>query len=490
MMNLLTDPWIPVCSEGGGICKIPLKELLCKDDEWQVSLPRDDMEIAAVQLAISLTQSLFAPQNKQELKKRLSTPLETTEYDMAIQGHVDWFCLDHPEHPFMQYRGVRAKELTSIQKLFIGLPEGNNHCFFNRTDEINRVCPACAAICLFNQASNCPSFGGGFMGSLRGAAPMTTLVSGGHLRDTVWLNIVTRNSIQRLLPTSDLGVPVWIDLIAPGQSVPALKIGLLGGLFWQPAHIELMWESGFSACDFCGSSTSLTTYGFRKEKFTYELLIDSAKWPHPHSPMLWEKKGRVEQKFASFTRTAPGWTQLTTMVIQKGQKELEGSAPAAVVSQYKETFRGKHLNLIVGGYRVKQASVVERRHEQFSLPEGWDENLGQLEGYLEDALTVKDILRKRAFALGKRIGIGGLANQSETLFFNDTEMLVHKALRSLGRDETGKAREVFRNNLIDLARRIFDEMVQSYRHDPKLFKAVITARNSLQKQLNQLRRKT
>ena len=35
-----------------------------------------------------------------------------------------------------------------------------------------------AAITLFNQASNCPSFGGGFKGSLRGGAPITTLVFG------------------------------------------------------------------------------------------------------------------------------------------------------------------------------------------------------------------------------------------------------------------------------------------------------------------------
>ncbi|MBN2569845.1 MAG: type I-E CRISPR-associated protein Cse1/CasA, partial [Deltaproteobacteria bacterium] len=50
-MNLLTEQWIPVRPlTGGGLEKISLRELLCGEKKWEICLPRDDMELAAMQL--------------------------------------------------------------------------------------------------------------------------------------------------------------------------------------------------------------------------------------------------------------------------------------------------------------------------------------------------------------------------------------------------------------------------------------------------------
>ncbi len=77
----------------------------------------------------------------------------------------------------MQTRNVQAKEATPIQKLLIGLPEGNNHAFFNEVGEVKQLGSMVAAIALFNQASNCPSFGGSFKGTCA-VVRQTTLVAG------------------------------------------------------------------------------------------------------------------------------------------------------------------------------------------------------------------------------------------------------------------------------------------------------------------------
>jgi len=52
----------------------------------------------------------------------------------------------------------------------------------------------------------------------------------------------------------------------------------------------------------------------------------------------------------------------------------EGQQPATFILQVKELYGGnsQRLHLLVGGYRTNKASVLERRHEVFSLNHGWD----------------------------------------------------------------------------------------------------------------------
>ena len=53
-MNLLEDAWIPVRADGGAgaFRLLTYQELLCEPGNWQVSLPRDDLELACVQLLV------------------------------------------------------------------------------------------------------------------------------------------------------------------------------------------------------------------------------------------------------------------------------------------------------------------------------------------------------------------------------------------------------------------------------------------------------
>ena len=218
-MNLLEDPWIPVRANGGTgeFRLLTFRELLGEAGSWRISLPRDDFELACLQLLVSMTQVLFLPRDDDELWNRMEQPLDAASFDAGIAPAADWFDLDHPTQPFMQTRGVKAAETTPIQKLLIGLPEGNNHCFFNQVGEVSALSGAAAAIALFNQAVNCPSFGGGFKGSLRGGAPITTLVDGPDLRQQIWRNVLTEARLQEELPDwrPDLSAdrPTWVDPI-------------------------------------------------------------------------------------------------------------------------------------------------------------------------------------------------------------------------------------------------------------------------------------
>lgn len=501
-MNLLEDPWIPVRADGGAgaFQLLTYRQLLCEPGNWQVSLPRDDLELACVQLLVCMTQVMFLPEDIRQLKSRLAKPLTADEFTAGIAPCLDWFDLDHPTRPFMQSRGVRAAEDTPMQKLLIGLPEGNNHAFFNEVGEVRHVGGTLAAIALFNQASNCPSFGGGFKGSLRGGAPITTLVVGSHLRETIWRNVLTRAAVaerQIAISGPQLDQPTWVRPIREQEVVRWNEIGLCRGLFWQPARVELVRASHDAPCDVLGGQAVPVYTGFRKEKFNF--TVDGI-WPHPHGAMTMSlKKGALEQRFASFTTTAPAWTQLSEFVVPKSihnDKTKEGSAPAGPVMQANngELFDGP-LHLLIGGYRTNQASVLERRHEMLSLAQGWRDDKEFLPKLVEIGKEAKKALRgKLYFAVqGSKDkglkGVGAAIHEiAEKLFYARTENLIHETFASdLTFKERAAARLAFAEALSKHCNTIFEELTNPYAMKPELIPVIAWARRSMNHDLAKLR---
>ncbi len=473
-MNLLIDAWIPVVQQGKPQL-IRLQDILCHDEDFLLALPRDDMELACLQLIICLTQVVFPPEDEKALKQRIIKKLREEEYKQGIAPFVDWFDLNHPEMPFMQIRGVKAEKSTPIQKLFAGLPEGNNHAFFNDAGELQAVSPSDAVIALFNQAMNSPSFGGGFKGGFRGGAPTSTLISGDTLRQSIWFNVLYENTIRVIIPHYDAlknqDKPVWVEPIQAKSKISASRIALLRGLFWQPAHIELVWENQ-------------SVIGFKKERFIYDVI---GTWMHPHSPRFWNlKKGEKEEKYLSFTTTAPAWTQLSRFVVE-AESEKEGQQPAAVVTQFRGMSRGAAIHLLVGGYRNKQASILQRRHELLSLPSGWEGHLSELKQVIDQAIEIKKALRNKLYGFAKASGAGGVYDQAELLFYHNSEAFIHACLHPMDWEEAARMRRELQDKLIHLSWEIFEEVIEPYRHEPKMIKALAISRKTLKKAFFKLR---
>ncbi len=484
-MNLLLDPWIPVRDETG-FRHISFRRFLCVEHEsLEFGLNRDDFNLATLQLLISLAQVIFTPENAAEVRQRERTPLTEPEFDAGIAPYADWFEVRHPETPFMQSRGVGAKDATPIQKLFPGLPEGNNHAMFNPTDEVAAACESCVAIALFNQAMNCPSLGGGFKGSLRGGVPINTFVKGPTERRTVWRNILSSEWVGETYPPRDkYDVPTWVSPILSEEKIPAGKIGLLRGLFWQPARFEVIgWHAGI--CPICGGGAFALASGFLKEKFNFAIL---GTWRHPHGPRQWKDKGSgPEERYGSFTTKAPAWTQLTSMVADGPEAQKEGSSPALVVTHFNRVFDSlEPLDLIVGGYRNNQAAITDRRHERFSLAHGWKDEVEILRSIIAEAVEVKDVLRKKTYGFGKNVGVPGLAERAEESFYQTSESALHRTLREMEWDEAPRVRRELTAALCRQARAIFEDVTDSYRTDPKMLKTLTMSRRSLERDLKKL----
>jgi len=503
-MNLLEDPWIPVrADDGAGAFRLlTYRDLLCEPGQrWQISLPRDDLELACLQLLACMAQVMFLPEDDAALRQRLAVPLTQAEFDTAIAPFLDWFDLDHPTQPFMQMRGVKAAESTPIQKLLIGLPEGNNHAFFNEAGEVRKVSGPVAAIALFNQASNCPSFGGGFKGSLRGGAPITTLVFDRDLRCMVWRNVLTRPRVEeRQIEAPGLAQdqPSWVLPIAEKSTIQWNQIGLMRGLFWQPAHVELVKADEARVCDVLGGKATTGYSGFLKEKFNFTV---EGVWPHPHGAMtMTRKKGVLEQRFAGFTTTAPAWTQLSEFVLPRSTQSKdakEGSSPAGPISQFESMGDDARLDILVGGYRTNQASVLERRHELIGLAQGWGKE-ARLTQLVEIGKDAKKALRgKLYFAVqGNKVkglkGLGAAIHEiAEKLFFARTENLIYMTFSSDATfREWGEARRDYAQQIARHCRDIFEELTDPYALKPELIPVIAWSRRALNNDLKKLMEET
>jgi len=506
-MNLLEDAWIPVRAAGGtgDLRLLTYRELLCEPGTWQVSLPRDDLELACVQLLACLTQVMFLPVDDQTLRKWLAEPLSCKAFDAGIAPCLEWFDLDHPTQPFMQSRGVEAVDDTPIQKILVGLPEGNNHAFFNEVGEVRNLSGPIAAIALFNQASNSPSFGGGFKGSLRGGAPITTLVAGktANLRELIWLNVLTLPRIQERLPrwTFDYkrDQPTWVKPIREGQTIRWNEIGLIRGLFWQPARVELVCAQVATPCDVLRGPSGTVYSAFRKEKFSFTI---EGLWPHPHGAMVANTKhGLLEWKFASFTTSAPAWTLLSEFVVPRdvnAPDAKEGCVPAGPVTQAGE-IRDGGLHLVVGGYRTKKALVTERRHELMSLAQGWNDDKGRLKQLVDIGKEARKVLYGKLYVVavgkkgkGKRKELQGIGvpihEIGEKLFYGRTESLIHEIFSNILTFKEWKvARADFADQLAGRCRTIFKELTDAYAMKPELIPVIAWSRRSLGTELAELK---
>ena len=486
-MNLLKDKWISVRTDNQPQ-QINLQTLLTSKQVFHLSLPRDDMELATLQLLISLVQVIAPPKDAATLQQHVSSPLTNEEFQQYLEKFNDCFDLNHAKTPFMQVAKPVAKEVTPIQKLFTGLPAGNNHAFFNEVNEINAVCGGCAATALFNQASNAPGFSGKHKAGLRGGGKINTFISGKNLRETIWLNVLNDVAATTLLPDGQNDQLCWIEPIKSGAKIPAPTLGLARGLFWQPLRLKLEASEQVRDCDHCSYKAKITYTGFWCEAdFKFEVL---GQWPHPHSPRCWniKKEQREKERYLSFNQFTPGWTQLNQFVLSQ-ETPKQGSVRAPVVKQFENVFLDQTLDnmvLLVGGYTNKQAAILERRHEVFSMPSNWLENRDWLEKSINAALEIKTVLRRRSYYFGKETG-AKIHEQAERTYYQQTEFKVHELLRSFSsRKEGREITQEFVGHCKSLARTIFEELSRPYQHSPEGLQQYAKDRRSLNISLKEI----
>jgi CRISPR system Cascade subunit CasA len=138
-----------------------------------------------------------------------------------------------------------------------------------------------------------------------------------------------------------------------------------------------------------------------------------------------------------------------------------------VVSQFRDVFSARRrLRLLVSGYRNKQASVLERRHELFSMPQDWERNASYVEEGIKYALAVKQELRNKLYGFAKQVG-PNVHEIAERQFYFATEPMIHELLRDMNFREGKSALTNFKAHVTRLGRNLFETLTEPYRHDPE-----------------------
>jgi CRISPR system Cascade subunit CasA len=297
-INLIHDPWIPVRAAGGKQRVIAPWQLTEGPDDLFVALaaPRPDFNGALIQFLIGLVQTTMAPRNDPEWRNALRSPPAPDGLRAAFQTVAHAFELEADGPRFMQDLTLGEADQPAtvpIAGLLMDSPgentERHNADLFIKRGRVEGLCPACAAMALFALQTNAPSGGAGHRTSLRGGGPLTTIILGYTLWETVWFNVLPAPAIranpdaplEQIFPwlaptrTSEPGTGRGTTP-APGDADPRQA-------FWgMPRRIRLLFDPAAAGpCDLCGAPEGILVqrYWTRNYGVNYE-----GAWRHPLTP--------------------------------------------------------------------------------------------------------------------------------------------------------------------------------------------------------------
>lgn len=203
--NLIHEKWIWVNRQDGKREKVASWEItdqLNSNPIISLAAPRPDFNGSLIQFLIGLVQTTISPKNEKEWRKGFLNPPTKDDLRERFSSVSNAFDLDGEDERFMQdYEHFEGKE-NRVDVLLMEMPGnqtiGNNADHFLKRDTVKQMCFSCCATALFNLQLNAPSGGQGHRTSLRGGGPLTSLVLGNNLWQTIWLNVITEKNFEGL----------------------------------------------------------------------------------------------------------------------------------------------------------------------------------------------------------------------------------------------------------------------------------------------------
>jgi CRISPR system Cascade subunit CasA len=341
--NLTHERWIPVRDEDGNVWDIAPWEMTTDR-----AAPRPDFDGALIQFLIGLVQTAFAPETEREWRTKFKNPPGADELQGAFERYEHAFNLDGDGPRFMQdydfiqnpptFSESDKKKLPPISYLLVDTPTssppkptlpGKEH--FNKERFSWAFSRAAAAMALLAMQINAPGGGAGYRVSVRGKGPLSTVVLGETLWQTVWLNVLTEREFEVLgsaerdgpldkFPWLDSGQTSESDATKTPQEVHAAQ------MYWATPRRKLLlsFPQEETTCALLPpEDAALYTHYHRKNRgINYD---NDSPWQHPLTPLLRESQSTVKvhrvsdlsyQHWTGFTAHTKGDVQ-PALVVQK-----------------------------------------------------------------------------------------------------------------------------------------------------------------------------
>ncbi len=400
MLNLITDPWIPVYRKGGADVIRPYQ--IAEPDVLRLDWPRPDLNLACMEMLVGLIY-LAAPPDGADAR---ANPPDACTLGAALAPLAPAFNLlgDGPrflQDPEPLETGVKPADINPPDMLFIdsagaNAAKKNADLMVKRGRYFGLDFPL-AAMALYTMQDFAPSGGAGNRTSMRGGGPMVTLVrpADGRLWDIIWANVpegapLSPDDLQELpwmrpCETSEKGKPPYLP--EDGANSPEPE-----AFFGQPRRLRLVAENGLV------TGVVQRPYGTNYEG-----------WRHPLSPYYRDPKGNwlpMHPKPGRF-----GYRNWRGVILQSDSRMR-----AAVVERWIGENQGRRCDLIVGGWamdNMKPLDFIWSEQPLFALTPAADESTERMVQAAEQV----------AFALMVCIRDGAeesTANLAREAFFEET----------------------------------------------------------------------
>ncbi|MBF0368983.1 MAG: type I-E CRISPR-associated protein Cse1/CasA [Magnetococcales bacterium] len=492
----LTEPWQKVGQEGGPGGGLPL----------EMASPRPDFDGALVQFLIGLLQTANTPRNGRHWRQAFKTPPTPEALRDLFSPFTSTFNLDGEGPRFMQdlYLDGHFTDMP-IGQLLIDMPGDKarkvHGDHFIKRGSCDRMCPICATTALWCMQTNAPAGGTGYRTGIRGGGPLTTLLLGDTLWETVWLNVLDGEvkDVPLEVPM-DATVFPWLGPTRTSNLKEAGKEtspedGHPWQMFWATARrIQLMFSTFEQAidCDVCGVSTQRGVTSFRTRNYGVNY---TGAWVHPLSPYGFDKEGMPYSMHPQ-----PGglsWRHWLGLVLPRsGEKPQNRREPAQVVTCWKRSReRGRQATGRLWGFGYDMDNMKARCWYEGIMPlssvpevdsEDWQREVERLVHSAEQVLRQ---LRKRINdATTSAANVSGIFWQS-----TETGFYLHLDQLGAGYDSAGGEEHAFDRQawaiswhkvLSRIARWIFEEATQSARIQEADPAKIARAWNNLNRDLN------
>lgn len=375
-MNLISERWISVRRADGSRQRIApwqLTDGIGGDNPiLAIASPRPDFDGALTQILIGLLQSTCTPTEDEWWDWRETPPLPELLKERFAKL-MPSFELDNDEGAlFMQERlGDKAEE-HPVTYLLIGAPTDsalrqNTDHFQKRPRGGECLCRACAAAALYTLQNFAPGGGGGGDGkftSLRGGGPLTTLILGGTLWETVWLNVIYGEMFSGHAPDCKtfpwLNVAAYISQANPVKTIHSADMNPEHVFWGMPRRIRLDFTSNDGVviderlhCAVCGSLDERICVGYRDLTggITYqeEYRGDDGKkkkrasWVSPTHPLSPYSRGSDQRPLAVHPQPGGiGYRYWLGLVENSTDGDVQ-RLPARVVEQFRNTGKAGQL---------------------------------------------------------------------------------------------------------------------------------------------------
>jgi CRISPR system Cascade subunit CasA len=510
--NLIDERWIPVRRRDGSPDRIAPHEVtkgFADNPVVALDAPRADFNGALIQFLIGLVQTVAASASASEWRKKLTDPPAPNELKSAFATVRDAFELAGAGPRFMQDFEDIAAEYGGIDGLLIESPgehaKNLNTDHFSKRNSVGAMCPCCCATALFAFQTNSPAGGPGFMTSLRGGGPLTTLVIGDSYHATLWqliqLNVLERGKFIGICGNPDLAtgraIFPWLGETRKGRrkkgdaffgedTTP--EIVHPATMFWaMPRRIRLNLDLSSGNCDVCGSISDklISSYKEIPGGASY-----GGSWLHPLSP-YYEKTTKGETNILP-VHAQPGGINYRHWLGLVQQDSGEKRMPARIVHEFYDRWEsGWQFRLWAFGYDMDKMkarcwyestmpllyvdSAIRGEFEQYAA--------GMVKAAAEIANNARNAVKKAWFR--RPSDVKGETTFLDVSFWHNTEPAFYTALDGIRNALESKmdsmvTHQVWHKTLCEHALKLFDNYAWEGPIEDADPKRVVIARKELE----------